>query len=176
MNSTALKALTATTGNRHDCWNTPKEVVDDVLTFFDNSLELDPCSNSKENPNIPAKILYTEDMDGLSKEWIAESVFMNHPYSESKLWVPYAASQYECGNAKELLLLLKLDISTKWWSSVSKYPWVAVNKRLKFGTSTSAAPFQSAIVYLGVRLERFIEIFGRYGTVYTPLKNITSKN
>ena len=171
MTSNSLKALTATTGNRHDCWNTPKEIVRDVLVFYENNLELDPCSNSENYPNVPAKTLYTEETNGLAHQWIAESVFMNHPYSESKLWVPYAVSQYECGNAKELILLVKLDISTRWWSSVSGYPWVAINKRLKFGDSSSAAPFQSAIVYLGNRLERFIEIFGKYGTVYQPISS-----
>ena len=25
------------------------------------------------------------------------------------------------------------DVSTKWWNAVAKYPWIAVNKRLKFG-------------------------------------------
>jgi phage N-6-adenine-methyltransferase len=147
MTSNSLKALTATTGNRHDCWNTPKEIVDDVLKFFKQELELDPCSNSEEYPNVSAKTVYTEETDGLAHDWIANSVFMNHPYSESKLWVPYAVSQYECGNAKELILLVKLDVSTRWWSSVSMYPWIAVNKRLKFGSSSSAAPFQSAIVF-----------------------------
>ena len=169
MASTSLQALTASTGNRHDCWNTPTEIVADVLLFFNQNLELDPCSNSQEYPNVPAKTVYTEETNGLAHKWIAESVFMNHPYSESKLWVPYAVSQYECGNAKELILLVKLDVSTKWWKFVSKYPWVAVNKRLKFGTSKSAAPFQSAIVYLGNRLENFIEIFGKYGTAYVPV-------
>ena len=43
MTSTALKALTATTGTRTDCWNTPPEFVGDVLEFFDNKLDLDPC-------------------------------------------------------------------------------------------------------------------------------------
>lgn len=166
MTSNSLKALTATTGNRHDCWNTPQEIVNDVLEFFDHHLELDPCSNNLEHPNVPAKTLFTEELNGLSHSWIAESVFMNHPYSESKLWIPYAVSQYECGNAKELILLIKLDISTRWWKSVSNYPWIAVNKRLKFGSGTSAAPFQSAIVYLGNHLEKFVEIFGKYGPTY----------
>ena len=129
MTSTALKALTASTGNRHDCWNTPKEIVEDVLLFFNNELELDPCSNSLDNPNVPAKRLYTEETDGLSQPWNANSVFMNHPYSESKLWIPYAASQYQCGNAKELVLLIKLDVSTRWWKSICNYPWIAVNRR-----------------------------------------------
>jgi hypothetical protein len=143
MTSNSLKALTATTGNRHDCW--------------------------KEYPNVSAKTVYTEETDGLAHDWIANSVFMNHPYSESKLWVPYAVSQYECGNAKELILLVKLDVSTRWWSSVSMYPWIAVNKRLKFGSSSSAAPFQSAIVYLGNNMNRFFDIFGKYGTLYVPI-------
>jgi hypothetical protein len=95
---------------------------------------------------------------------------MNHPYSESKSWIPYAVSQYECGNAKELLLLIKVDVSTRWWNSISKYPWVAINTRLKFGDSTSAAPFQSAIVYLGENLGKFAQVFGKYGTIYVPLE------
>jgi len=63
-------------------------------------------------------------------------------------------------------LLIKLDVSTKWWKSISSYPWIAVNKRLKFGSGKGAAPFQSAIVYLGNRIERFNYIFGHYGPLY----------
>lgn len=167
MSSSALKALTSNTGNKHDCWNTPKEIVEDVILFFDGSLELDPCSNSEEYPNVPAQRLYTEFTDGLSFEWKANSVFMNHPYSQSKLWIPYAVEQYVKGNAKELILLIKLDVSTKWWSVISNYPWIAINKRLKFGDGKSAAPFQSAIIYLGNRLDRFKDYFSKYGTLYT---------
>lgn len=167
MNKT-LQALTATTGTRHDCWNTPKEIIEDVLKFFNGNIELDPCSNSQINPNIPAKILFTEDTNGLSQEWIANSVFVNHPYSDSKNWIPYLVSQYENRNSKEIILLTKLDVSTKWWRCISNYPWVAVNKRLKFGTSTSAAPFQSAIVYLGENLTKFSDVFHKYGTIYIP--------
>lgn len=169
MPSLSLKALTATTGTRHDCWNTPQEIVNDVLKFFNYELDLDPCSNSETHPNVPAKKVYTEETNGLAHKWIAESVFMNHPYSESKLWIPYAVRQYEMGNAKELVLLIKLDISTKWWKSVSIYPWVAINKRLKFGDGKSAAPFQSALVYLGQDLERFKTVFEKYGTLYIPV-------
>jgi len=82
MPSLSLKALTATTGNRHNCWNTPQHIVNDVLEFFNHNLELDPCSNSEDNPNVPAQKVYTEETNGLAHEWIAESVFMNHPYSQ----------------------------------------------------------------------------------------------
>jgi hypothetical protein len=169
MTSSALKALTASTGNRTDCWNTPKSFVEDVIVFFDGELELDPCSDQEENPNVPAKKVYTEKTNGLKNEWIAKSVFMNHPYSNSKEWIPYAVNQYEKGNSQEMILLIKLDVSTVWWKSVQDYPWIAVNRRLKFGEGKSAAPFQSAIIYLGNRLSRFQTIFGKYGRIYQSL-------
>ena len=168
MSVTALQALTANTGNRKDTWNTPVEFVGDVVKFFGGSVDLDPCSDDADNGNVPAKKVYTEETNGLAHEWIADSVFMNHPYSNSKEWVPYAAQQYECGNAKEMVLLIKLDVSTKWWRAITKYPWIAVNKRLKFGSGKGAAPFQSAIIYLGKDLDRFKETFGKYGTLYIP--------
>ena len=173
MSSSALAALTATTGTRTDCWNTPPEFVGDVLEFFDNKLDLDGCCNDIENPNVPAKKLFDEKMNGLAQDWVAESVFMNHPYSNSKEWVPYAVSQYELGNAKEMILLIKLDVSTKWWRSVSQYSWIAINKRLKFGDGKGAAPFQSAIVYLGKNLDKFNNVFGKYGTLYVPHQKVS---
>ena len=100
MTSTALKALTSTTGNKTDCWNTPSDFVEDVLEFFDNKLDLDPCCNDIENPNVIAKKYFTEETNGLSHKWVADSLFMNHPYSNSKEWIPYAVSQYELGHAK----------------------------------------------------------------------------
>ena len=163
----SLQVLTSTTGKKTDCWNTPEHLVKDIIEFF-GTIDLDPCSNSTTNPNIPANQYYTEDTDGLAHPWLAKSVFMNHPYSNSKEWIPYAVSQYELGNSQELLLLIKLDVSTKWWKSVSNYPWLAINTRLKFGNAASAAPFQSAIVYLGSDLLRFEQIFKKYGTIYVP--------
>ena len=176
MTSKALEALTSTTGNKTDCWNTPPEFVGDVLKYF-GTLDLDPCSNDEDNPNVPAKKVYTEITNGLAHRWSANSVFMNHPYSQSDKWIPYAVSQYELGYAKEMILLIKLDVSTKWWRSVSQYSWIAVNERMKFGDGTGASPFQSAIIYLGKNLEKFNTIFCKYGTLYAPyyvpLKNLS---
>ena len=176
MTSKALDALTSTTGNKTDCWNTPPEFVGDVLKYF-GTLDLDPCSNDEDNPNVPAKKVYTEITNGLAHRWTANSVFKNQPYSQSDKWIPYAVSQYELGYAKEMILLIKLDVSTKWWRSVSQYSWIAVNERMKFGDGTGASPFQSAIIYLGKNLEKFNTMFCKYGTLYAPyyvpLKNLS---
>ena len=39
---------------------------------------------------------------------------------------------------------------------------------MRFGAAKSASPFQSAIIYLGKDLDRFNNIFGKYGTLYIP--------
>ena len=140
----------------------------DVIAFFNGKIDTAPCCNDKSNPNVPATTLYDESDNGLARDWKG-NVFMNHPYSDSKTWVPYATVQYESGIAKEMVLLIKLDVSTKWWQSVASYPWIAVNKRLRFGEGKGAAPFQSAIIYLGDDLERFKAVFGKYGTCYAPM-------
>ena len=72
MTSKALEALTSTTGNKTDCWNTPPEFVGDVLKYF-GTLDLDPCSNDEDNPNVPAKKVYTEITNGLAHRWTVKS-------------------------------------------------------------------------------------------------------
>ena len=163
--TTSLQALTSQTGNKTDCWNTPEHVVNDVYSFF-GSVGLDPCCNNKQQPNVKADVLYDEQDNGLSHSWTQRSVFMNHPYSQSKLWIPYAVEQH-LEHKNEMLLLIKLDVSTKWWNAVAGYPWLAYNKRLKFGEGKSAAPFQSAMIYLGYDLSKFYRTFSKDGTIYT---------
>ena len=168
MPSASLAALTASTGNRTDCWNTPQEIVDKVVEYFHGPVELDPCSNSRDHPNVPCLRCFTEEEDGLSFQWNANSVFMNHPYSDSKTWIPYARRMFDEGNVQELIMLIKLDISTRWYKCIADMPWVAINKRLRFGGGKSAAPFQSALFYLGPDPQLFFETFGYLGTCYLP--------
>jgi len=36
------------------------------------------------------------------------------------------------------------------------------------GSGKGAAPFQSAIIYLGENLDNFKKVFGKYGHLYVP--------
>ena len=66
MTSAVIKELTAIyTGNRTDCWNTPVEFVGDVVKFLMVRLTLTRVVMI-ENPNVPAKVLYTEETNGLA--------------------------------------------------------------------------------------------------------------
>ena len=158
-------------------WYTPKEIVDRVQLFFNGKVDLDPCSNSKENPNIPCKQCFTAQDDGLSQLWKADTVFMNHPYKYSKDWIPYARKMYDDGHSKELVLLIKFDPSTNWYSFIADCPMILIDHRLKFisgdrNNGSGKANFPSAIIYLGDRTERFFDCFSDLGPGFVPATNI----
>ena len=82
MVSSALAALTSTTGNKTDCWNTPPDFVGDVIKFF-GTIDLDPCSNDENNPNVPATKVYTEETNGLAHKWISQRSKAPHSHAKS---------------------------------------------------------------------------------------------
>jgi len=150
-------------------WYTPNEVVDAALTFF-GTIDLDPCSNSKESPSIPAKNHYTKEDNGLAHEWRG-TVYMNPPYGRViAKWVEKAASEYECGNVTGALLLVPARTDTAWMARVRQYPRCYVRGRLKFSNSSDAAPFPSCVIYLGDDVAGFYDAFYPIGDVYQIFK------
>jgi len=57
---------------------TPPEIISATLAVL-GSIDLDPCSNSREKPNVPAAMCFTAADDGLKHEWRGR-VYMNPPY------------------------------------------------------------------------------------------------
>jgi hypothetical protein len=67
-------------------WYTPPDIVERVIGVL-GTIDLDPCSNSREAPNVPAHQHFTVDDDGLAKTWRG-TVFMNPPYGRMiGVWV-----------------------------------------------------------------------------------------
>ena len=97
MTSTALKALTATTGNRKDTWNTPVEFVGDVVKFFNGPVDLDPCSNNSDDRNVPAKNVYTEETNGLAHDCLPwYEPIIGHPEPSTSASVPPISLAHTC--------------------------------------------------------------------------------
>jgi hypothetical protein len=97
----------------------------------------DPCSLSEGN---------LRSFDGLGSEW-KDRTFVNPPYSNPLPWVEQAIR--ESGGGKLIVLLLKADTSTRWFSLLQNagahFLWV--NGRLKYATG-KPAPFPSMIAVL----------------------------
>jgi phage N-6-adenine-methyltransferase len=155
-----------------DEWYTPKEILDSVIEVF-GEIDLDPCSNNKDSPNVPANSHFTYEDNGLTREWKG-TVYMNPPYGREIVdWVDKLLSEWEKGNI-EAIALVPARTDTAWFAKLDAHPWCAVRGRLKFSNNPNSAPFPSAVFYLGrdedeAGPDRFVSVFLKHGTIFQRL-------
>src|SRR4030095_489748 len=139
---------------------TPADILDAVIACL-GTIDLDPCSNSHESPNVPATQHFTSADDGLSQCWHGK-VFMNPPYGrEIAKWIEKLCNEYEAGRVSEAIALVPARTDTDWWDQlVDGYKFVCfVHGRLTFIGNEEVAPFPSAVIYLGTEWGRFYHAF-----------------
>lgn len=161
-----------------DEWYTPQKIIDPVLALFD-TIDLDPCSNSKTSPNIPASEFYTKADDGLSLPWYGR-MFVNPPYSDVLHWVEKACASYrpgarwrsdpldEASRAEAIILLVAARTETIWFGHLWQYPLCFVRGRLQFRSpadKVNSAPIGSVVAYLGPDPDGFVRVFGELGHI-----------
>lgn len=147
---------------------TPAEIIASVVSLM-GGIDLDPCSNSKDAPNVPAATVYTVDDDGLAQVWRGR-VYMNPPYGRGiDQWVSKLVESYEMGNVTEGIALLPARPDTQWWQVLRDHPCCFVTGRLKFIGNNDPAPFPSAVFYLGPNVEGFYWAFSDFGDIWTRI-------
>lgn len=152
-------------------WYTPRHIVDLTLELFGGVIDTDPCSNSKDDPNVPATLLYTKEDDGLAQTWHG-AVYMNPPYGKDiPCWVEAMVDKYEHGEIREGIALLPGRIDTRWFQPLYDYLICHIRGRLNYPQSECATPFPSVIVYLGGNQRGFIETFSRLGPILKRVDN-----
>lgn len=111
--------------------------LDDEFHF-----ELDVCSTHE---NAKCKTHFTEEDDGLSREWKGVC-WMNPPYGRViGSWIKKAYESSLDGATVVCLIPSRTDTSY-WHDYVMKGEIRFVRGRLKFGDGKGSAPFPSAIV------------------------------
>lgn len=150
-------------------WYTPKDIIDRVIWVM-GGIDLDPCSNSHDAPNVPAAMVFTREDDGLSRPWQGR-VYMNPPYGrEIGEWTGYLKKQYEAGSVTQAIALLPSRTDTEWFRELRDYPRCFIWGRLKFSGSENGAPFPSMLVYFGRDVERFRGGFEDVGDCYVRVR------
>lgn len=156
-------------------WYTPRAIIDSVLEVF-GEIDLDPCSNSHINPNIPAKQHYTKDDDGLTKTWRGR-VYMNPPYGRDvRQWVEKIYHEFSEGNIDEAIVLVAGRIDTQWFNILAKEGiiWCAIQGRLNFSNCDNNAPFPSVAFFLTNeqgREQAFYWAFKNHGPIYRLIED-----
>tara|TARA_R110000751_G_scaffold110291_1_gene207801 strand:+ start:301 stop:663 length:363 start_codon:yes stop_codon:yes gene_type:complete len=108
-----------------------------ILNLFKNYY--DPCP-------------YYSDLDLLNEDWSKHSftgVYINPPYSNVTPWIKKAIETKNNHPRLNVVMLLKHDTSTKWFSMLHEHgaKFLMIQGRLKFQTK-KAAPFPSVLVVL----------------------------
>ncbi|MGL4498225.1 MAG: DNA N-6-adenine-methyltransferase [Planktothrix sp.] len=128
------------TSKKSDEHYTPRHIVQLALDFF-GEIDLDPASNSKESPNVPAKEVFTSWDDGLTKSWgpTSKKVWLNPPYSQNRQWAAKVVSEYQEGHIKEIILLLPVRLGVGWFKTYLRLNPIIlpIEGRLDFTNSNS---------------------------------------
>ena len=123
-------------------WSTPQNFFDKLNLEF--NFTLDPCATPE---TAKCDKYYTEEDDGLSKDWSGERVFCNPPYGrEIKHWVKKCSEE----NTEITVMLIPARTDTKYFHEYiyqkKNVEIRFIKGRLKFGEATNSAPFPSMVV------------------------------
>jgi hypothetical protein len=138
---------------------TPKDILDAVVSCM-GEIDLDPCSNSRKKPNVPASSHFTAEDNGLKKDWHGR-VFINPPFSETKPFLQKLIQEMELGHIPEAISLTKADVRTSWFQTIWQNAAAVcfVNGYTKFIGNDNASTFGVALAYYGENVDKFYYAF-----------------
>lgn len=140
---------------------TPK-VWTDAAREVMGSIELDPASSLAANLIVMAEQFYSREDDGLSKEWKANTLWMNHPFHRGEKacpkdrskckkkacekrgyhidedipnnldWVEKLIGEYQNGNVKEAICITFANTSETWFRKLLPFPQCYPNGRVQY--------------------------------------------
>jgi site-specific DNA-methyltransferase (adenine-specific) len=136
--------------NKTDEYATPQDLYDKLNSVF--KFTLDPCATHK---NHKCDKYYTIKENGLWQNWSKESVFINPPYSQTKLWAEKCNKERE--RTVNIALLIPSRTETRYLQDYI-FPdsniICFIKGRLKFGDEKNSAPFPSLIAIYGVTTDK----------------------
>ena len=125
-----------------DKWATPQKLFDQLNDRY--GFTLDPCC---EIHTAKCTKFYTEEQNGLTKDWSGEVVFCNPPYSRDriKIWMKKCAE--EAAKGVKIVALIPVSSSSKWWH---EFVWnnariEFLKGRIRFDGAPHTAPFSSCL-------------------------------
>ena len=164
-------------GDKNKDWNTPQKYVDLILEFFDNEIDLDPCSN--EYSILPASLQIMPPENGLSQNWNCDKIYVNPPYGRCSLsktsikdwFIKVRDTRDQYGG--EILMLVPVATNTSHWKECVFNHASSIcflnDTRLKFlkdgKLCKKGCPMACCIIYYGDNLDKFHNVFKSSGNI-----------
>jgi len=108
--NSAKAQIHQTVVNVNDEWETPPNVLTDVMKKYNIHPLLDVCATEK---NKKFSKYFSPINNALNKEW-NEDFFMNPPYSKINVWMKKMYEQHKKHNVNALVLVFA-KTGVKWW-------------------------------------------------------------
>lgn len=126
-------------------WTTPQDFYEELNDEF--HFTLDPAA-SKENAKC--RMFFTEEDDGLSKDWGGQVVFCNPPYGRAlPKWIEKCYKESQKPNTTVVMLIPARTDTRAFHSYIYHKAEIRFIKgRLKFGDGANSAPFPSMVVIM----------------------------
>jgi len=141
--------------------NTPRLIIDAILKIWPEGIELDPCANATSI--VPArKKLYIPDIpgiNGLTESW-PDFTYANPPYKTIKEWLRM------CETGREHIMLAPVRTNREWWcKSASRARIICWLRPFAFLGHDQPFPASLAMLYYGLRIDKFKGAFRHLGTI-----------
>ncbi|PRW39133.1 cytochrome P450 chloroplastic isoform C [Chlorella sorokiniana] len=136
---------------------------------------LDPCTNSKLAPNIPAEKLYDKQDNGLklSNSWEGFSVLLNPDYRAQVQWrfVNRAIDEVENGQVPAVVLVCRnsTDTDTGYFQRLRPYPRVLLRRTSARFKDYSKTPIGFGIAVFCIARENVRALYTRFFDAFEPM-------
>lgn len=137
------------------------------------SIDLDPASCFRANKIVKSELIYTEEDDGLSHEWLG-NIWVNHPFSRTgnPMWINKLIDEHEKGNIDQACSICFASTSERWFLPLMKFPQCYLNPRTAFydetGSLLGKGTKGSVVTYIGDNVQGFYDNFKEFGNVMIP--------
>ena len=185
--ATALAETTARDGL------TPDWLIDvgcDIFSLTRPSVEqpvivglVDPCTNNKRFPNIPAERLYDRHDDGLAirNSWAGNYCILNPPYEAAVQWrfINRAINEVEWGRCPGILIICRNSTDTGYFQRLRPFPRCYLRRdAIRFKDYPDKTPIAFGICAFVLCRDpdkqadiypRFVDAFANRGEVALPI-------
>lgn len=149
-------------------WYTPPEFIEAARKVM-GGIDIDPASSHKANETVLASSFYTQEQDGLTREWPGR-VWLNPPYAQPLIaqFTTALVEKITTGKTTEAIVLVNNATETKWFQEL-----LCVSSAICFTLGrihflkpdgVKGSPLQGqAILYFGDQSEAFVDEFKTFG-------------
>lgn len=157
-------------GTGENEWFTPAQYIAAAREVM-GDIDLDPASHPVAQQTVQAFDYYTAEDDGLLQQWHGR-VWLNPPYVQPLIaqFVTKLLDEIEAGRVSQAILLTHNYTDTAWFHEAEAIANLLcfTRGRIKFvdADGEECAPTQGqAFFYYGPHIERFADVFRRFGFV-----------